>query len=114
MQYNISVFHFFTLFFRCFERIVPVVYSAPSAPEDPAKYRRAKDRLEEQTNTGCLPWIIKLGGKLVNNKNLVDQQIAYFREKDPALPPRVHKLYGLYKAIVIEVKTVFLSWAGHS
>ena len=82
---------------------MPVVYNAPSAPEDPTKYREAKDKMEEEANTGCIPWIVKLGGKLVTNTNLVDEQIAYFRQKDPGLPPRVHKLYGLYKAIVHEV-----------
>ncbi|CAB3999359.1 Hypothetical predicted protein [Paramuricea clavata] len=56
---------------RSFERIVPIVYNAPPAPKDPADYRKATDRLEEEANTGCIPWIIKLGEKLANNNNLI-------------------------------------------
>ncbi len=82
------------------------MYNAPPAPKDPADYRKATDRLKEEANTGSIPWIIKLGEKLANNNNLVDQQTAYFRQKDPSLPPRMHKLYGLYKAIVHEVNNV--------
>ena len=59
--------------------------------------------MEKEANTGCIPWIVRLGGKLVSNKKLVDEQVGYFRQKDPGLPPRVHKLYSLYKAIVHEV-----------
>ena len=88
---------------RCFERIVPVVYNGPTARENPAEYRKAKDMLEERTTTGCIPCIIRLGGKLVRNKNLVDEETSYFVRKDPCLPPRIHKLYGLYKAIINDV-----------
>ena len=73
------------------------------------EYRKATDCLEEQANTGCIPWIIRLA----NNNNLVDQETAYFRQKDPSLPPCMHKLYGLYKAIVHEVNYVWTMQVRH-
>ena len=89
--------------YRSFERIVPIVYKEPESPEDAAQYRLKKDHVFTVSNTSCLPWIIRLGAKLMDNKDMVDQQVDFFKNRCPTMLPRIHKLYGLYKAIVHEV-----------
>ena len=88
---------------RSFERIVPIVYKEPESPEDAAQYRLKKEHVFIVSNTSCLPWIIRLGAKLMDNKDMVDQQVDFFKNRCPTMLPRIHKLYGLYKAIVHEV-----------
>ena len=46
-----------------------------------------------------------MSARLIHNKNLVDEEMEFFKEKmSMNLPPEVFKLCGLYKAIVQEVK----------
>lgn len=91
------------LFCRSFERIVPIMYLMPESPDDAAKYRGQKDVLYRIATTASIPSIIRMGSKFVQNKTLLDDQVDFFKQKSPTLPPRVHKLYGYYKAIVHEV-----------
>ena len=88
---------------RSFERIVPIMYVMPESPDDAAKYRGQKDALFRLATTASIPSIIRMGSKFMGNKTLVDVQVNFFKRKSPSLPPRVHKLYGYYKAIVHEV-----------
>ena len=75
----------------------------PDSPDDAATYRGQKDALFRLATTASIPSIIRMGSKFIQNKTLVDDQIDFFKRKSPTLPPRVHKLYGYYKAIVHEV-----------
>lgn len=91
---------------RSFERIVPVMYLMPDSPDDAATYRSQKDALFRLATTASIPSIIRMGSKFVQNKTLVGDQVDFFKRMSPTLPPRVHKLYGYYKAIVHEVLNI--------
>lgn len=82
------------------------MYDEPKSPDNSAEYRAAKDRLYTLASTDCIPWVIKLGTRLVQNKTIVDEEINFFQRRCPSLPPRIHQLYGLYKAIVHEVHNI--------
>lgn len=86
---------------------MPIVYKESESPKDTVKYRECKERLARASTTASIPWVIRVGSKLVQNQNLVDAQIDFLSRDALLYPHRVHKLYGLYKAIVYEV-TVYL------
>jgi hypothetical protein len=55
------------------------MYDEPKSPDNSAEYRAAKDRLYTLASTDCIPWVIKLGTRLVQNKTIVDEEINFFQ-----------------------------------
>ena len=62
-----SLTSFNIVFYRSFERIVPVVYQKPEPPKDSAKYWQCKQDLGELTTTACIPWVIQLATNRLND-----------------------------------------------
>ena len=59
------------------------MYKELESPEDAAQYRLKKEHVFTVSNTSCLTWIIRLGAKLMDNKDMVDQQVDFSRIDAP-------------------------------
>ena len=71
------------IYSRSFETIIPIVYKEPESPEDAPQYRLKKEHGFIVSNASCFPWIIRLATKLIDNRDIVDQQVDFLRIDAP-------------------------------